>query len=157
MTMRKKKIAIVSNLLLLIWFSLDMFGVKVGDKYLVEGALKEDGMFMLISIIVFFVFLFTDKIGKYIQLGWLAGWFILQFLAHEWYTIFGKGLMGSVEGKIAYFEDCIQLISIPGRYVPDLWHIVLHVLIIIAFIATLRVPNENEKINLRRSSENEKR
>lgn len=54
--------------------------------------------------------------------------------------------MGSVEGKIAYFENCIQFINIPGRYVPDLWHIVLHVLIIVAFIATLRVPIENQKI-----------
>ena len=141
--MAKKKIAIAANLLLLIWFSMDMFGVKIGDKYLVEGALKEDGMFMIISIIVFLIFLYTDKIGKTIQLGW----FLLQFLAHEWYTIFGKGLMGSVEGKVAYFEDCIQFINIPGRYVPDLWHIVLHVLIIIAFFATLRMPNEHQEVS----------
>ncbi len=144
--MSKRQIAIVANLLLLVWFSLDMFGVKIGDKYLVEGALNEDGMFMVISTVVFCMFLLTRKLGKYIQLGWLLGWFILQFLAHEWYTIFGKGLMGSVEGKIAYFENCIQFINIPGRYVPDLWHIVLHVLIIVAFIATLRVPIENQKI-----------
>ena len=54
--MSKRQIAIVANLLLLVWFSLDMFGVKIGDKYLVEGALNEDGMFMVISTIVFCIF-----------------------------------------------------------------------------------------------------
>lgn len=142
--MTKKKWAILANALLLIWFSLDMFGIKIGDKYLVEGALEEDGMFMLISVIIFCIFLFTKKLGKYIQVGWLSGWLIIQFLAHEWYTIFGKGIMGSVEGKIAYFENCIPLITIQGRYVPDLYHIILHILIIGALILTLKVPAKNQ-------------
>ena len=54
--MSKRQIAIVANLLLLVWFSLDMFGVKIGDKYLVEGAMNEDGMFMVISTVIFCIF-----------------------------------------------------------------------------------------------------
>ena len=61
--MSKRQIAIVANLLLLVWFSLDMFGVKIGDKYLVEGALNEDGMFMVISTVVFCMFLLTRKLS----------------------------------------------------------------------------------------------
>lgn len=38
---------------------------------------------------------------------------------------------------IAYFANCIQLISVDGGYVPDVYHIVLHILILAAFIVTL--------------------
>ena len=65
--MDRKKVAIIANSLLLLWFSLDMFGVKIGDKYLVEGAFKDDGLFMLISVITFLLFVFTKKIGKYFE------------------------------------------------------------------------------------------
>jgi hypothetical protein len=67
-------------------------------------------------------------------------WFVTQFLSHEWYSIFGKGFMGDVEGKIDYFRNCIKLIDLPGRYVPDLYHIVLHLLIVAAFVSTLIAP-----------------
>ena len=68
---------------------------------------------------------------------WLAGWFVTQFLSHEWYTLFGRGFMGEMEKKIAYFSECIQLINVDGRYVHDVYHIILHILIIIAFVVTL--------------------
>lgn len=40
--MNKKIIAIIANLILLIWYFLSMFGMKIGNKYLVEGAVKDD-------------------------------------------------------------------------------------------------------------------
>ena len=45
--------------------------------------------------------------------------------------------MGEMDKKIAYFSECIQLINVDGRYVPDVYHIVLHILIIVAFVVTL--------------------
>ena len=57
--MGRKKVAIIANSLLLLWFSLNMFGVKIGEKYLVEGAFKDDGLFMLISVITFILFLYS--------------------------------------------------------------------------------------------------
>ena len=45
--------------------------------------------------------------------------------------------MGEMDKKIAYFSECIQLINVDGRYVPDVYHIVLHILIIIAFVVAL--------------------
>lgn len=98
-----------------------MFGMKIGNKYLVEGAVKDEWIFM---------------------------WFVTQFISHEWYTIFGKGVMGNVENKISYFKDCIQLVHVPGRYVPDLYHIILHMLVVAAFVATVIVANKEETLIL---------
>ncbi len=140
--MKKKKVAIITNLILLIWYFLSMFGMKIGNKYLVEGAFKDEWIFMLIPTITFLLFLFTKKVGKYIHLAWLFMWFVTQFLSHEWYTIFEKGFMGNVENKILYFKDCIQLVYVAGRYVPDLYHIILHILIIAAFVSTAIAGNK---------------
>ena len=51
------------------------------------------------------------------------------------------------QNKINYFKDCIQVVNISGRYVPDLYHIILHVLIIIAIVSIVLVsdkPKNNE-------------
>ena len=92
---------------------------------------------MLIPIVTFVLMLTTKKVGRMIHLVWLGMWFITQFLSHEWYAIFGSGFMGDTDKKIANFADCIQLINVDGRYMPDLYHIVLHLLIIVAFVMTL--------------------
>ncbi|MDD6038263.1 MAG: hypothetical protein PUD20_05660 [bacterium] len=130
--MYKKRFAMIANIVLLIWYSLSMFGLKLGNKYLVEGAWKEEWIFLVIPVITFLLYIFTGKIGKYIHLVWLLMWFITQFLSHEWYTIFGSGFMGRTEDKIYYFKDCIQVANISGTYVPDLYHMILHAFIIIA-------------------------
>ena len=137
MKMSKRKPAIIINIILILWYSLSMFGVKIGDKYLVEGAFEDEWIFLLVPLITFTLFLCFKRAGKYIHLVWLCMWFITQFLSHEWYTIFGKGFMGNVEGKINYFKDCIKLIDLPDRYVPDLYHIILHVFIVAAIVSVL--------------------
>lgn len=145
--MNRKKVAIIANILLLMWFTLDMFGVKIGDKYLVEGAFRDDGIFILIFVITFLLFIFTKKVGKYVHIIWLFMWFVVQLFSHEWYTIFGTGFMGSVDGKIAYFKDCIQVVNIQGRYVPDLYHAILHILLIVAFVTTFIATNKYKRIS----------
>ena len=140
--MDKKKYAIIANVILLIWYFLAMTGVKIGSKYLVEGAFRDEWMFMVIPVVTFLLFVFAGKIGKYIHLIWLSMWFITQFLSHECYTIFGNGFMGNVENKIKYFKDCIQVVNISGRYVPDLYHIILHVLIILAIVSIVLVSDK---------------
>jgi hypothetical protein len=133
----RKRLAVILNVLLLLWYALSMFGVRIGDAYLVEGAFRDEWIFLLIPTLTFILYLSLGKTGKVIHLAWLSMWFITQFLSHEWYSIFGKGFMGDVEGKIDYFRNCIKLIDLPGRYVPDLYHIVLHLLIVAAFVSTL--------------------
>ncbi len=64
-------------------------------------------------------------------------WFIIQFLCHEWYTVFGKGIMGSLEGKIEFFSGTIKWLEIDGRYIPDVYHTVLHILILTVAITSV--------------------
>ena len=144
-----KKKYIIGNVILLLWYVLSMTGLKIGDKYLVTSAFKEEWIFMLIPTVTFILCLTVGKIGRYIHLAWLGMWFITQFLSHEWYTIFGTGFMGDMEKKIAYFADCIQLIDVSKRYVPDLYHIVLHILIIIAFVMTLLFRNNKNTSSMK--------
>lgn len=128
-----KTVPIIANVLLFCWFFLDMTGLYLGNKYLVTAAYKDDGIFMLIYILVFLLFLFKEKIGKYFLCVWLALWGITQFMSHWYYTIFGGG-----EGKISVFKDAIKLFESDTIYVPDFYHIILHILIILAFIFTCR-------------------
>lgn len=111
------------------------------------GAFEEEWLFMLIPTITFVLMLVTKNVGRNIHLIWLAGWFVTQFLSHEWYTLFGRGFMGEMDKKIAYFSECIQLINVDGRYVPDVYHIVLHILIIIAFVVTLLYREEKTLVD----------
>lgn len=133
----KKSTCIIFQSILLIWFLLDMTGLSFGDKCLVEQSFKDDGIFFAIYLVTFVWFILKDSVGKWDVLIWSGLWFITQFLCHEWYTLFDRGCMGSTEGKIKIFSENIQLFSIEGRYVPDLYHIILHVLILCVFITTL--------------------
>ena len=127
-----KKVSIIANICLLLWFLLDMTGLYFGDKYLVTRSYADDGIFFVIYAVAFALFLFKDKIGKIVLSIWLAMWFITQFMSHWWFTIFGGG-----EGKIQYFEGAVKIIESNDVYIPDLYHTVLHILILIAFIFTV--------------------
>lgn len=132
-----KKYCIISNIVLLCWYFLAMIGVSFGNKYLVTRSYKDEWVFMIIPLIAFIIFLFKEKIGKYILIVWLFMWFVTQFLSHEWYTIFRSGIMGNMEGKIEYFKDAIKVFNSKTVYIPDVYHIILHVLIIIALVTTI--------------------
>ena len=124
-----KKIVVIFCSILLAWFFLDMTGLYFKNSYLVSQSFKDDWIFMAIYLIVFIFFIIKDKIGKYILDGWLALWFLTQFYFHWFFTITGKGL-----DIIEYFKDSIKIIECETRYVPDLYHVILHILILIAFI-----------------------
>ncbi|WP_440896697.1 hypothetical protein ACS127_01405 [Amphibacillus sp. Q70] len=128
-----KNQVIVVNLVLLVWFSLDMFGVTIGQHVLVSKAWKEDGLFFLIYLLALLLFIFYERIGKSILTVYLSLWLVTQFASHEYFTIFGGG-----EGKSEYFSDTIKLFESTTRYIPDLYHLMLHVLIIIVLICTIR-------------------
>ena len=53
--------------------------------------------------------------------------------------------MGNTDSKIEYFKDAIQLVHLSGRYVPDVYHIVLHILIVIALVLTIKSKNSKKK------------
>lgn len=127
-----KKISIISNVILLIWFFLDMTGFSFANLILVSQSWKDDGIFFAIYAGAFIWFLVKEKSGKFVLLSWLFLWFSTQFYSHWYFTIAGPW-----EGKMRYFSDTIKLIPSSTVYIPDLYHIVLHVFILLAFCSTM--------------------
>ena len=143
----KKRYCIITQTLLLLWFFLDMTGVYFSNSYLVTRSYKDDGLFFLIYLVAMILFIFKEKIGKWAVWVWTSLWFVIQFLCHEWYTIFSKGVMGSLENKIKYFSGAIKWIEIDGRYIPDVYHTILHILILAVVITTaLYIRNSKKRV-----------
>ena len=126
----KKKMFLICQILLLIWFFLDMTGVYFKDSYLVTRSYIDDGLFFVIYLATVVLFLIKDKIGKWVVLGWSVIWFIAQFMSHEFVTITGNGY----ENKTHYFEGALKWLEIDGVYVPDVYHTVLHILILAVIV-----------------------
>lgn len=135
-----KKICVILNFLLLTWFSLDMIGMEINGQILVTRSYREDGVFFFIFLAMFLWFIFKEKIGKYLLTGWLFMWLITQFIFHWYYTVFGPS-----EDKMNYFADTIKLIHSNNIYIPDLYHIILHLLILIALINMIIYLNKSKK------------
>ena len=140
----KKKYCVILQIVLLLWFFLDMIGVYFSNSYLVTRSYKDDGIFYLIYLATMILFIFKEKIGKWAVFVWTSLWFIIQFLCHEWYTIFGKGIMGRLEKKIEYFSGAVKWLEIEGRYIPDVYHTILHILIL-AVVITSAIYIRNSK------------
>ena len=141
----KKIYCIVAQIVLLLWFFLDMTGLCFGDKCLVTQSYKEDGIFFIVYLITIIVFLIKEDIGKWLVIGWTSMWFVIQFMCHEWYTIFGSGFMGTLEGKIEYFSGTIQWLHIEDKYIPDIYHTILHILILCALTLTSIYVKRNKR------------
>lgn len=124
-----KKICLVSHVLLLIWLFLAMVGVTINGWTLVTQSYKEDWVFFLIYFLLFLLFVVKENIGKHLLTIWLIMWFITQFMFHWYFTIFGPS-----ESKINYFAETIKIIPSTHVYIPDLYHIILHLLIIVTLI-----------------------
>ena len=86
------------------------------------------GILIYFSAVVLFII--KDRIGKWAVLIWSVMWLITQFMNHELVTITGNNL----EGKMSYFEGAIKWLDIEGVYVPDVYHTVLHVLILAVIV-----------------------
>ena len=74
--MKWRTCAVVTNLMLLVWFALDMVGINFSGTYLVSQSWQDDGVFFLIAIVCFLLFLFKEKVGRYVIVTWLTIWLI---------------------------------------------------------------------------------
>lgn len=128
-----KKLCVITNGLLLVWFFFDMFGLSIGKFVLVEGAWKGiDGIWYLIFIGLFLLFCIREKYGKYPLSIFLFLWIFMQFSSHWYFTIFG-----ATEAKLAgynqFFANTWHIIPASDvRLIPDFYHIVLHLIILVA-------------------------
>lgn len=129
--MRKKHVLFI-NIILLAWFSLDMIGIEFENTYLVTQSWREDGIFFIIFLGSLLLFVFKEKIGQTILTLWLGIWLSTQFIFHEFYTLFGGR-----EGLKRYFAGSLQWIHSDKRYFPDVYHTILHILILASLIAMI--------------------
>lgn len=139
------KVCIIPQILLLIWFFLDMIGVYFDDSYLVTRSYKEDGIWFIIYLIAVLLFIFKEKIGKWAVAVWSSIWFLMQFMNHEWITIFGDGFMGKIENKKKFFSESLKWLEIEDRYVPDVYHTILQIFILAVVITSITYIRKTRK------------
>lgn len=131
-----KKVCIYTVVFLFLWFSLDMTGFSIGNIKLVEAAWNSiDGVWWLIYLSLSILFIVKEKIGKYLLSIFVFLWAVIQFYSHWYYTLFGAS-----EKKIysynQFFIETYQIIpSSKEILIPDLYHIVLHFLILTTFFS----------------------
>ena len=125
-------IIILVQAILWIWFFGCIRTYYMGKYLLVEGMGIKSAEFIMLCLysIGLISFHFLQPAGKWILLVILGFWFVVQFFCHWYYTIFGAS-----ESKLQGYNDCFRntLHIFPiseKRIVPDLYHMILHILIL---------------------------
>lgn len=130
---------IVLQAFLWIWFLGCTTTWRFGKVLLVEGmGIKSAEFVMLclysIGLITYHAF---QPAGKWILFVILVLWFVIQFFCHWYYTIFGA-TEKKLTGYNQCFKDTVRLIpKSETRLIPDLYHIILHVLILLNAVLCL--------------------
>lgn len=122
---------IVVSCLLWLWFLGCTFTWKFGKVLLVEGMGLKSIEFVALVLFTLGIgsFLLWEPIGKWVLLVELALWLVEQFFCHEYFTIFGSSSK-ILKGYNECFESTVKLFPVSEtRLTPDLYHIVLHLLI----------------------------
>lgn len=129
----------LAQALLWVWFLGCVITWRFGKILLVEGmGIKsaEFGMLCLYSAGLVSYYLFPSA-GKWTLFAILALWFAIQFFCHWHYTIFGAS-----ERKLKGYNECfrgtLRLFPVSEtRLIPDLYHILLHLLIVLNAVLCL--------------------
>lgn len=130
---------VIISALLWLWFLGCTFTWRFGRVLLVEGmGIKsiEFAALVLFSIGIA-IYLLWEPIGIWVLMFELILWLIEQFFCHEYFTIFGTSTK-KLDGYNKCFEGTIKLFpASKTRLVPDLYHIVLHILIAIDLVLVI--------------------
>ena len=129
---------IVVSCLLWLWFLGCTFTWKFGKVLLVEGMGLKSIEFVALVLFTLGIgsFLLWEPIGKWVLLVELALWLVEQFFCHEYFTIFGSS-SNKLKGYNECFEGTVKLFPVSEtRLIPDLYHIVLHLLILADLVLT---------------------
>ncbi len=132
-------LTIFVQVFLWIWFLGCVTTWRFGKVLLVEGVGVRSAEFAMLCMysIGVIAFHFFQPAGRWILFGVLVLWFVVQFFCHWYFTIFGcseKKLTGYNE----CFKDSVRIFPVSDkRLIPDLYHIVLHLLILLNGILCL--------------------
>lgn len=124
-----KKRVDVYLVLLFIWFTLDLTGLAVENFSLVRGTgfFSVNGIWWASFAIILISYFIFDRKGQYMMCAFLTFLVIVQYFKYWHFTIFGDGIL--LKKTI---ENTVQLVPAEGNMIlPDLYHIILHTLLII--------------------------
>ena len=131
--------AIIAQALLWVWFFGCITTYKFGRFLLVEGeGLTSVECFMMClysaGVALFHLYL---PVGRWFLLGVLLLWIAVQFRSHWYYTIFGASER-KLQGYNEWFKGTMRIFPVSeSRLVPDLYHIVLHLLILLNIVCCI--------------------
>lgn len=133
-------VTLIAEILLILWFFGCICTYKVGKYVLVEGVGVKSPEFVMLCLVGMGILLFRlfPFVGKWWLLAVLLAWFVIQFFCHWYYTIFGAS-----EKKLKGYNECFQntVHIIPAcktKLIPDLYHIILHLLILLNIVLVIR-------------------
>jgi len=132
-------ITILLQAALWIWFLGCTTTYRIGKHLLVEGMGPKSAEFAVLclyslGLVAFHCF---QPAGRWILLGILLLWFAVQFMCHWYYTIFGASER-KLKGYNDCFRDAVRILPMSDkRLIPDLYHIVLHLLILLNILCCL--------------------
>lgn len=124
---------------LFIWFLGCTTTYKLGSRLLVEGMGIRSAEFIVLclyggGLVSFYCY---RPVGKWVLFSILAFWFVVQFLCHWRYTIFGASRR-KLDGYNECFRNTVRIFPMSDkRLIPDMYHIVLHVLILTNIVLCL--------------------
>ena len=132
-------ITMICQIVLWIWFLGCTITYRAGKKLLVEGVGLKSAEFAVLCLYTLGIIAFHcfRPSGKWILFGILMLWFIVQFMCHWYFTIFGASER-KLQGYNDCFRDSVRIFPMSDkRLIPDLYHIVLHILILINIVMCL--------------------
>lgn len=122
---------IIVSSLLWIWFLGCTVSWRFGKVVLVngEGVKSLEFAVLVLFSIGFVLYILLEPVGKWVLLSELSLWLVVQFFCHEYFTIFGVSER-KLTGYNQCFEGTVKVFPVSEtRLVPDLYHIVLHLLL----------------------------
>ncbi len=131
----KKWVTIVTGILLF-WFMLVITGFSLGPSIFVVSALTDepiDILFFVLFVVCYIVFIWKDKVGKYILLVFLFGWSCMQY---EKYFMSSERIQSYNE----YFlrEGTHRIFPVSDSFlVKDTYHLCLDIFILAALVCLL--------------------
>lgn len=134
------RIAIITvSCILWLWFLGCTITWRFGKVLLVEGMGVKSIEFaaLILFTIGIGIYLLCEPVGVWVLLAELALWLTGQFFSHEYFAIFGASPR-KLQGYNKCFEGTLKLFPVrEDRLVPDLYHIVLHLLIAADLVLTV--------------------
>lgn len=134
-------IAVLIQAFLWIWFLGCVTTWRFGKYLLVGGVGVKSAEFVMLCMYSFGIIMshVFPSAGKWILLAVLLLWITVQFFCHWYYTIFGAS-----QKKLTGYNECfagsVRIFPVSDtRLIPDMYHIVLHILIICNIIVCINI------------------